>query len=863
MLIMRERSSMNVACVWVRVGVGFLGAAASAVVVGGLLGQQKMTTERVSRGWVEDQSNGNSFFSAVTPDGRYVAFNSQATNLVSGDTNPYEDIFVRDRQTGQTTRVSVASDGTQANGGSTWPQISADGRYVTFESEANNLVSGDTNGKPDIFVRDIVLGTTTRVSTSTSGAQANGAYTSRASISGDGRYVAFFSDASNLVPGDTNNLGDIFVRDMLNSTTIRASVAANGDEGNSESAQPQISADGHHVVFYSFATNLVAGDINNQVDVFEKDLSSGAVILISLASDGTQANDQCLQPSVSTDGRYVVFSSFATNLVPGDSNGYVDVFLRDVQAGTTIRTSVSSNETESNGHSSTASVSSDGRIVIFASQASNLVDGDTNSAEDVLMRDTLQGTTTRVSVSTNGAQANDSSAPGAISSDGRFLTFGSLASNLVNGDFNSKEDIFLRDLWSGTLSLVSVAMPTTRPEPNGPSAFSSYSADGRFIAFWSFATNLIRSDTNGVGDVFLQDQQTGAIELISKNTFGDQANMQCDDPSISGDGRYVAFWSLSSNLVPNDTNGKNDVFVRDRQTGTTLRVSTDSNAGQSNEISFYPKMSSNGTYVVFFSSATNLVPGDTNGFVDVFVKNIQSGATTRASLAHDGSQGNGPSLYPFVSISDDGRYVAFASDATNLVPGDTNGQPDVFVRDMVANTTTRVSVSSAGVESDGDSRYPTMTPDGKYVVFQSLATNLVSGDTNGVNDIFLRNLQTGTTTRLSVATDGTEANGASNTPSISGNGRFVAYPSVATNLVSNDTNGKSDVFRRDLVTGITSRVSVQTNGGQCDGFSTDPSVISSGSVAFRSDATNLVPGDTNGFMDVFVRRVMAFQRRGP
>ncbi len=849
---------MNVACVWVRVGVGFLSAAASAMVVGGLLGQQKMTTEIVSRASNDDNSNSYSYTARCSADGRYVVFTSLASNLVPGDTNGNFDVFLRDNQTGITTLASVASDGTHGNNASTDCSISSTGRYVVFRSASNNLVAGDTNNVEDVFERDLVTGMTTMVSIAYNGLLGDRPSTIP-TVSSDGRFVAFLSNATNLVVGDTNAMADVFVRDTVSNTIVRANVSTSGTEANHGSDSPCMSDDGRYVAFQSSADNLVSGDTNSVDDVFLRDLQAGTTTRLSVASGGAQADYPCMHPSISRDGHFVVFSSLATALVPGDTNDRWDVFLCDLVGNTISRVSVSTDGTQSNGSCIYCDVGNGGQFVAFWSEGTNLVPGDTNGQNDIFLRDVSAGTTRRMSVATNGTQGDAGCFEPSISADGRFVAFPTASTTLVPGDLNGQEDIFLRDAVIGTTKRISTAMNST----NGPSASDSFSEDGRFVAYWSFASNIVPGDTNGVADIFVRNLVSGTNERVSVSSGGTQATSTCEDPSISGDGRYVAFWSLSSNLVPNDTNGKNDVFLRDRQTGTTLRVSTDSNAGQSNEISFYPKMSSNGTYVVFFSSATNLVPGDTNGFIDVFVKNIQSGATTRASLAHDGSQGNGPSVYPFVSISDDGRYVAFASDATNLVPGDTNGQPDVFVRDMVANTTTRISVSSAGVESDGDSRYPTMTPDGRYVVFQSLATNLVTGDTNGVNDIFLRNLQTGTTTRLSVATDGTEANGASNTPSISANGRFVAYPSVATNLVSNDTNGKSDVFRRDLVTGITSRISVQTNGGQCDGFSSDPSVISSGSVAFRSDATNLVPGDTNGFMDVFVRRVMAFQRRGP
>ena len=321
---------------------------------------------------------------------------------------------------GTTTRVSVSSTGAQANDGTfDFPAISADGRYVAFSSLGSNLVPGDTNGTDDVFVRDRVAGTTSRVSVSSTGARAN--LSSRgASISADGRYVAFVSGASNLVPEETNVYVDVFVRDRVAGTTSLVSVTSTGAPADDESCcGTSISADGRYVAFNSLASNLVLGDSNLADDVFVRDRVAGTTRRVSVSSSGAQANSFSVAPSISADGRYVAFVSYASNLVPGDTSRSVDVFVRDLVAGTTTRVSVSSSGAQAMGSSDMPSTSADGRYLAFVSLASNLVPGDTNDTDDVFVRDQVAGTTSRVSVSSTGGQGSGLSFLPSISDDGR------------------------------------------------------------------------------------------------------------------------------------------------------------------------------------------------------------------------------------------------------------------------------------------------------------------------------------------------------------------------------------------------------------------------------------------------------------
>jgi Tol biopolymer transport system component len=396
----------------------------------------------VASNGTEGNGNSNSGFSSISADGRYVAFESQATNLVSNDTNGFWDVFVHDTQTGQTIRVSVASDGTEGNGNSVFPSISADGRYVAFTSRATNLVEGDTNGFADIFVHDTQTGQTIRVSVASDGTEGN-SFSLVPSISADGRYVAFESHATNLVAGDTNDLQDIFVHDTQTGQTIRVSVASDGTESDNRSFGASTSADGRYVAFYSEATNLVSNDTNGFWDVFVHDTQTGQTIRVSVASDGTEGNNDSFTAAISADGRYVAFWSYATNLVSDDTNGFADIFVHDTQTGQTIRVSVASDGTEGNDDSIfTASISADGRYVAFYSEATNLVEDDTNGFADIFVHDTQTGQTIRVSVASDGTEGNDYINRPSISADGRYVAFESYASNLVPEDTNGYNDVF-------------------------------------------------------------------------------------------------------------------------------------------------------------------------------------------------------------------------------------------------------------------------------------------------------------------------------------------------------------------------------------------------------------------------------------
>ena len=394
-----------------------------------------------------------------------------------------------------------------------------------------------------------------------------------ASVSGDGQLVAFWSLASTLVAGDTNGTSDVFVHDRSTGVTERVSVdskerqSVGGDRDgalDTNFGRPAISADGRFVVFATLATNLVAADKNQAVDVFLRDRAAGTTERVSVAGRKTEANGESFRPAISPDGRFVAFASYADNLVAGDTSLASDVFLRDRQAGTTERVSVSSSEQQADNNSESPAVSADGRFVAFASSASNLIDGDNDGASDVFLRDRQAGTTEGVSVVAPSAGFGAHSGSPAISADGRYVAFDSWEPDLVPGDTNNSFDVFVRDRATGVLERVSV--DSAGVQGDDWSLAPSISADGRFVAFHSFAGNLVAGDGNNDFDIFVHDRLARTTVRTSVTTGGAEGGFQLGslNPSLSADGQVVAFESEAA-LVPQDTEFPVDVFVHDEQ----------------------------------------------------------------------------------------------------------------------------------------------------------------------------------------------------------------------------------------------------------------------------------------------------------
>ncbi len=873
----------------VKRGLRWLAApAAATLLLAGLLpggGAQAETpatpapglTSRVSlaSGGLQTRGGGPSVIEsmATSADGSVVAFASNATNLVPGDTNGVFDVFTYDVASGQMTRVSVAADGSEATAPSQDVALSADGNVVAFVSAAPDLVAGDTNGQKDVFVRDRQTGTTTRVSTATGGGEATTG-SGAPVLSADGRWVAFSSPAGDLVAGDANGFSDVFLHDRLGAITSRVSVDTNGGDPDGPSVAPDVSADGTVVAFESEATDLLQGgaDGNDLADVFVA--ASGVITRVDVGAPVPQGGDSGA-PSLSPDGRYVAYTSAATNIAPPDHPG-TDVFVYDRTAQTTRRVSAAPADGAPDGpsHSADVAIAGTAVLVAFASDATNLVTGDANGATDVFVRDLSTDTTTRESLDAAGGEADGASAAPQLAAEGGLVTFATNAPNLtVSPPAPGTTEAYRRDRISGDLERVSGPGGDGVADGVVGSSSPALAAGGNLVAFASQSPDLVPGDTNRTADVFLHDRAAGTTARASLGRAGEQPDGPSSDPAISADGRFVAFVSEGTNLVPGDTNEASDVFVRDTRDGLTTRVplpATGPSGGPApSGAACQPAISGDGTTVAFVLLAGVTRCSEEAATSDVYLfrpggpgvspdgpggpgaSPDGSSATTLISAAPDGEPGDGLSGEP--ALSADGQTVAFASDATNLVPDDTNGTSDVFLARLNADhpvsrpAVTRVSVGSDGAQADGASASPSLSADGAHVAFTSDADDLVPGDGNTDVEVFLRDLAPKTTTRVGPL----PADGTATEPALSANGLVVAFtfePDVAAAGASIATS----VLRHDRLTGAIVPVSVGPAGVEGDSSSFAPAVSLDGAVvAFASEAANLVAGDTNGVADVF------------
>ncbi len=602
------------------------------------------TTERVSVNTIGAPANDESSWPSISSDGRFVAFDSGADNLVEGDTRGVQDVFVHDRVTGQTTRASVDSVGNQGHRGSISPSISSDGRFVAFSSSANNLTGFIGCCVSQVLVHDRMLGQTAPVSVDSMGTLANFQTNLDATISSDGRFVAFGSVANNLVEGDANVVGDIFVHDRTTGETTLVSVSSSGEQGVFTSRFPSIPSDGRFVAFESFANNLVPGDTNARWDIFVHDRMTSETTLVSFDFMGRLTSDS-FNPSISADGRFVAFDSDSP-LLRIDTNAVRDIFLHDRMTGQTTLLSVESTGRQGLSDSLNPSISSDGQVVAFESDA-GLAGSDSNDAKDIFVHDRLAD-----SLDIDGDGTADALTDGLLIL--RFL-FGFRGDTLTNGVVAS-----------------------------GCARCTAAEIDATLSALSPSATAMRAAQTT---------------ERVSVNTVGVLGNGSSFRPSISSDGRFVAFQSRAGNPVGGDTNGVGDVFVHARLTGQTTRVSVDSSGTQGNGTSGAElAISSDGRFVVFGSIASNLVGADTGGIIQLVVHDRMTGQTSSVSVNSMGNLGNNSSLRP--SISSDGHLIAFESDA-GLAGADSNNARDIFVHDLFVNSLDIDGNGAADALTDG------------------------------------------------------------------------------------------------------------------------------------------------------------------
>lgn len=604
---------------------------------------------------------------------------------------------------------------------------------------------------------------------------------------------------------------------ILDAPTVAPLQVGAAGQADGISFQPRFSPDSGKVAFLSSAGNLVAGDTNGRSDAFITDLATGTVTRVSTAADGAQGAqgaqaNQYFPLTFSPDGTKLLFWS-ETPFLPGDTNTTPDLYAKDLVTGQITLVNSSSSGTVGNrplpspdDFLTRAMFLPDGNRILFTSPASNLVAASTGGNDEIFLKDLVTGQTTLVSAAADGSPANRYVSGMTLLAGGTKVLFQSAASNLVANDTNAVNDLFVKDLATGAVTMVSSAADGT---PGNSSSFSAKaSLDGTRVLFESTATNLVANDTNGLRDLFVKDLATGKVTMVTSASDGTPANGDYYQSTFSADGTKVVFTSGATNLVQGDTNGQPDIFVKDLATGTLTLVSAAADGTPANAESTFKALSSDGTKVLFATAASNLVPGDTNGGQDLFVKDLATGKVTMVTSASDGTPGN--SFVSVFAFTPDGTKVLFASEADNLVPGDTNGQMDIFVKDLATGETKLVSTAADGTPGNGYSDNFKLSPDGTRVLFYSEADNLVPGDTNGVPDLFVKDLVTGAITLVASRSDGTVSSSGLVTAAFSPDGTKVIFFTDATDLLPADNNRAADIFVKDLVTGALTHVSAPT-----------------------------------------------------
>ena len=887
--------------------------------------------------------NGDSGPCVISGDGRFILFSSAANNLTTLQTNipvplllpPKLNVYLRDRSNNITTLVSGNAAGTGGgNGDSLAMGISAGGRYALFESSASDLVPNATSNGSDVFLRDLVGGTTTLVSVSTNGGLGNGGSYSPV-MTPDGRYVAFVSEASNLVPGDTNGIPDIFVRDTQAGTTTLASPGARstGSAADSKSAAPGITPDGRYVVFYSSATNVVAG-VTTVGDIYVRDLVLGSTVWVSggarsalMAAFGT-TNGVCFSPKISADGTAVAYevsqSGYAKSagvvlrydLTSGltdevNTNAYAPVgdyedmrtvdisdngrfvatigntdslgintaiYLWDGMTETNILVSTSTNGVPAGGTAYAPLVDPSGRYVAFLSDSLSLTTNMLAAPWNLYCRDMQAGSIILVDADTNGVGTgvNSTTYP-SWSTNAEFLAFESADTS----DRNQYFSIEVCDLFSNETEIVSAPDPVfSFVSADGPSVLfpNSLSSTARYVAYANDADNLVTNGSGGYRNVYVSDRLMGSNVLVSIGTNGLPANGNSSEPSLSGDGRYVAFSSKASNLVPGDTNGAEDVFVRDLAAGvTTLASVNTSGTGPGNADSYTPTISVDGRFVLFHSLATNLALRPYGSVAaTLFLRDLQAGTIHPFIIAPPAGSVSSAAMTP------DGHYIAFYGELTNwpamgLYVWDSVQAKVIYTN--AASAVTQVSISDDGtklayVTGTGLSIADQLAPannavvvkgpftsraglnfsgDGRYLVL-STGGAWAGGDTNGIADVYLYDVLAKTNLLVSHTLGGSgSGNGVSDSPVISPDGRFLVYRSFASNLAPGDSNGVPNLFLYDQSDGTTTLLTASSYGPRSGANrSLNPFFSSDGqTLAFESAAFDVTTNDFNQSGDIF------------
>lgn len=736
---------------------------------------------------------------------------------------------------------------------------------------------------------------TRRVSVANDGTQAN-ALSARGRVSADGRFVAFESAADNLVGNDTNGFIDVFVYDIENRTIERVSLNNDDTAGDSDSQNPRLSADGNVVVFETRSPNF--GSENGILDVYIRDRATGTLVMVSHTPDGSPSTGDSAYADISDDGQTLVFESASNNLVANDENELRDIFWYDRATDTVSRIM---GETESNGISFGARLSADGQWVVFTSSASNLVPNDTNGVDDVFVWERATEAITRVSVYNNGTEGTLGSGGGVLSADGRYVVFNT-GSVLIPSDVNTKSDVYRYDRTTGVVELVSRRANGTLS--NADVLGAAVSANGQLITFMSRSNTLVSGDSNTKVDVFRKDMETGNLERWSLTTDGTQSNGHSRWPDISADGRTITFESEATNLSGDpDTNAVQDIFFRrlsltppPTQTPTATATSTptatapatvtptptitptsaplthtayipvvavrhpwthgayvENLTAYANGATAGGGISADGSLVLLSSRATNLVPDFYSRVPadDFYLMDLRNGAINWLTRPQD--QCTEYTAFDTINghFSLDTNWIAFSTRQDSVVPGECNGHSDVFLYDRASAEMLLVSKGRDGgvyLGGNEDSYSGFVSGDGRWVAFQSEASNIIPPTTPSGNLVYLYDRVSDSVTLVSRDASG-YFNGYSNVKGLSADGRYVYFESNARSM----GNEGWDAFIWDRETTSIFRIPILPSGSESIYAVVVEDITPDGRyVLLKTEINGIVPNNEDNALDLFV-----------